>query len=260
MARGRAGRHGHVCNRDHHQHVQVQSRPLHEARGRNRTRHGLPAGRLPPNRQQPGARGQAASGLRLRSGLRHRRARNLAVRSQKDVAALRNERRARGLLHTGRRPRQSRGRDDRARKGCPDGRRPDPGGDRGHGNRAGEWSRDRCLHGARKHRGGIRRQLRRHVGARDRSDGRRQCAIARRRALLPDHRTHRGHSPRFADRRRPRSLRVFPRRSRWKAHGRHVRTGGGAMGDGRHPEEFQLSRRTLGSISFSADRRASHRT
>ena len=55
---------------------------------------------------------------------------------------------------------------------------------------------DRRAHRARRHRGRVRRQLRRHVGPPARRAGRRDHPAAGRRALLPDHRADRRASTR----------------------------------------------------------------
>ena len=112
-------------------------------------------------------------------------------------------------------------------------------GDRHHSAIGGPRSR-------RAHRrrvtiaGRIRRQLRRHVGARGRAHGGRQCAAAGGRALLPDLRARRRRAPDAADPARSGQLRLHPRGSR-QDHGRAVRGAWRSPGERTGiPEDFRF--------------------
>ena len=106
--------------------------------------------------------------------------------------------------------------------------------------RCGDRGSDR----ARRHRGRVRRQLRRHVGPPVRRAGRGEHPTAGGRALLPD---HRGDPGLRATCRcwRTRPVRVLPRRGRW-AHARAVRVGVRAVARGRDPGELLLRQAATG--------------
>ena len=192
---------------------------------------------------RPGPDGGVPAGLRVQPALRRRRARGLAGRDRQDVAAGPRRRRPRRLLRRRGRPGQPGRRDHVAGQG-----RPHAAASRIFEGvpATGVLRKGTAVTGVRTPYGDIeaecRGQLRRHVGAPARRDGRREHPAAGRRALLPDHRAVRGHARRPAGAGGPVVVRLLPRGGR-RADDRPVRGGLRAV------EGRAASRRTSPSAS-----------
>ena len=97
--------------------------------------------------------------------------------------------------------------------------------------------------GVHRDRGRVRRQLRRHVGPRAGREERPGDPQPGGRALLPDHRHHRGARPGRAGVRGPRVVRLLPRGGR-RDDGRPLRAAGGAVEGRGHPAATSRSARS----------------
>ena len=193
LARGRAHGHLRLDLADLDRAADVHPGPVRPAGGGDRARDRPETVRADRARHRAGAAGGVPAGRRVQPAVRRGGARDLAARGRRPVPAGAGGRRAGRLLHPGRRPGEPGRRDDVAGPGRPDAGRADHRGRAGHRFHA---SNGGAVAGVRtprgRHRGRVRRQLRRDVGPRTRRAGRGDHPAAGRRALLPADRADRG--------------------------------------------------------------------
>ena len=219
-------------------------RPVHHRgsvgpRGGNRSGHRLQAerGLARDDRRRAAHRAQAQ---RLHGPmLRPRGPGAVSGGSPGPVAAVERRRPDRRSLHPERGADQSRRHDVGLRQGRAYARGADLRERQGHGHtskrRTGHGSGD----GRRRHPRGVRRQLWRHVGSRDRPPGGGQRASSGRRALLRRDRADRGVEPRYPVAARAERGRLRQGGRGQAARGR-VREGGQALGHGRHSRGLRV--------------------
>ena len=226
---------------DLHGDAQVHARSLQPPRGGDRAVHGLPAGRLHRGGVRAGSSRGVSPRLGLQSLLRSRRPRDHREPGRRPLPARPHRRHPRRLLREGGRPRRPGRRHHGAREGRADAGRHDHRRRRRDGLHEQARGRHRRRDGARHDRGGVRRELRRHVGAPARREGGSQHPAPIRGALLPHHREDRGDVQVVPGARGPGLVRLFPRGGR-RADGRSLRTDLRAVEGRRRARGFLLRR------------------